>query len=118
MAVVLFFTDESYYEVFNTSTERLGNGNFSLDPDDTFSCSFELRLNFANGSFRPVVAVYRYDTETLLDRWESATCIYVGSATDVRGAVNCFPQVVRHEVVKATAGKSKTLTAILSEGSE
>lgn len=106
MAIVLFFTDESYYEVFNTSTERLGYGNFSLEPGDTFVCSFELRLNFANGSFRPLVAVYRYDTETLLDRWESAACIYVGSASDVRGAVNCFPQVVRHEVVKATVSSS------------
>jgi len=49
------------------------------------------------------VLIYRYDTETEYDRWESASSIYVGSASDVRGAVNCFPKVVKHEIVKAGA---------------
>ena len=101
MAVVLFVTDEAYYEVFNTSTERLGYGHFNLEPGETFACSFELQLNFADGTFHPSVLVYRYDTETEYDRWESASSIYVGSASDVRGAVNCFPKVVKHEIVKA-----------------
>jgi lipopolysaccharide transport system ATP-binding protein len=100
LAVVLFVTDESYYEVFNTSTERLGCGNVNLDAGDVFSCSFELRLNFANGTFHLNVAAYRYDTETEYDRWDSGSSIYVASANDVRGAVNCFPKVVKHEIVK------------------
>src|SRR5260370_20365184 len=103
MAVVLFVTDEAYYEMFNTSTERLGCGNFDLEPGETFVCSFELQLNFADGTFHPSVLVYRYDTETEYDRWESASSIYVGSASDVRGAVNCFPKVVKHEIVKPGA---------------
>jgi hypothetical protein len=49
------------------------------------------------------VLVYRYDTQTEYDRWESASSIYVGSATDVRGAVNCFPKVIKHEIVKASS---------------
>ncbi len=106
MAVVLFVRDESYYEVFSTSTERLGFGSFSLKTGETFACTFELRLNFANGTFHPFVAVYRYDTETLLDRTELASSIYIGSESDVRGAVNCFPRVVRHEVLTATSGAS------------
>jgi lipopolysaccharide transport system ATP-binding protein len=113
LAVVLFATDESYYEVFNTSTERLGCGNVNLDAGDVFSCSFELRLNFANGTFHLNVAAYRYDTETEYDRWESGSSIYVGSANDVRGAVNCFPKVVKHEILKAqdstTGAQEKTL---------
>ena len=100
MAVVLFVTDEAYYGVFNTSTERLGCGSFNLEPGETFVCSFELQLNFADGTFHPSVLVYRYDTQTEYDRWESASSIYVGSATDVRGAVNCFPKVIKHEIVK------------------
>ncbi len=102
MAVVLFVTDEAYYDVFNTSTERLGCGSFNLEPGETFVCSFELQLNFADGTFHPSVLVYRYDTQTEYDRWESASSIYVGSATDVRGAVNCFPKVIKHEIVKAS----------------
>ena len=101
MAVVLLVTDEAYYEVFNTSTERLGCGSFNLEPGETFACSFELQLNFADGTFHPSVLVYRYDTQTEYDRWELASSIYVGSATDVRGAVNCFPKVIKHEIMKA-----------------
>jgi len=102
MAVVLFVTDEAYYDVFNTSTERLGCGSFNLEPGETFVCSFELQLNFADGTFHPSVLVYRYDTQTEYDRWESASSIYVGSKTDVRGAVNCFPKVIKHDIVKAS----------------
>src|SRR5215469_889204 len=103
LAVVLFVMDESYYEVFNTSTERLGCGSFDLDAGDRFNCSFELRLNFASGTFHLNVAVYRYDTETEYDRWDSGSSIYVETENDARGAVNCFPKVVRHEIVKAGA---------------
>lgn len=99
LAVVIFITDESYYEIFNTSTERLGYGNFNLEAGETFSCSFELRLNLANGAFHLQAMVYRYDTETEYDRWESGSCIYVETTNDARGAVNCFPKVVRHEII-------------------
>jgi ABC-type polysaccharide/polyol phosphate transport system ATPase subunit len=105
MAVVLFVKDEYYYEVFNTSTERLGCGSFNLESSETFTCTFELRLNFANGTFHPFISVFRYDTETLLDRLELGA-FYVGSESDVRGAVNCFPRVVRHEVLTATSSAS------------
>ena len=101
MAVVLVVADESYYDVFNTSSERLGCGNFSLEPGDTFTCSFELQLNFATGTFHPRIVVYRYDMETRFDRRDLPS-IYMESMSDVRGAVNCFPRVVRHEVVKTT----------------
>src|SRR5260370_7488269 len=53
MAVVLFVTDEAYYEMFNTSTERLGCGKFYLVPRGNFSCRFLLQLNFADGPFSP-----------------------------------------------------------------
>ena len=102
LAVVLLIMDESNYEVFNTSTERLGCGSFNLNAGDRFNCTFELRLNFANGTFRLNVVVYRYDTETEYDRWESGSSIYVGTENDARGAVNCFPKVVKHEIVKAS----------------
>jgi len=99
MAVVLFVKDESNYEVFNTSTERLGCESFSLKSGETFACTFELRLNFANGTFHPFVSVFRYDTETVHDRLKLGAGIYIGSDSDVRGVVNCFPRVVRHEVL-------------------
>ncbi len=99
LAIVLVFADDSHYEVFNTSTERLGYGNFSLLPGETFNCTFELCLNLAAGTFHPSVLVYRYDTQTVHDTWKCGS-IYVGTACDVRGAANLFPLVIRHEVSK------------------
>ncbi len=92
MAVVLFVTDEAYYEMFNTSTERLGCGNFNLEPGETFACSFELQLNFADGTFHPSVLVYRYDTETEYDRWESCVQHLRGISERCPGCGQLFPQ--------------------------
>jgi len=60
-------------------------------------------LNLASGAFRLQVLVYRYDNETEYDRWESGSSIYVETATDVRGTANCFPKVVRQEVLPSSS---------------
>ena len=52
----------------------------------------------ANGIFHPAILVYRYDTQTVYDRWDPATTIYVNSEDDVRGTVHCFPKVIRQEI--------------------
>lgn len=98
LAIALFFKDDRYYHLFDTSTERLGHGNVSLEEGDIFSCTFELTLNFGNGTFHPAVSIYRYDIQQEYDSWPSAGTIHVRSARDVRGAVNLFPMVVRQEI--------------------
>ena len=94
---VAIFNDE-HRNVFDTSTERLGLGNFTLDEGEVYTCTFELYLNFVSGIFRPSILVYRYDTQTAYDNWQPATTIYIGYDDDVRGIVNCFPKVIRREI--------------------
>jgi hypothetical protein len=98
LSLSIYITDDLFQEVFNTSTERLGHGNFALEAGDVFTCTLELCLNMASGVFHPSILVYRYDTETAYDRWAPATTIYVSSPDDVRGAVHCFPKVIRQEI--------------------
>ena len=98
LSLSIYITDDEHQSVFDTSTERLGHGNFSLSEGDVYTCTFELRLNMASGMFHPSVLVYRYDTQTEYDRWEPAATIYVSSEDDVRGIVHCFPKVVRQEI--------------------
>jgi energy-coupling factor transporter ATP-binding protein EcfA2 len=93
LAVVLMLHDESYYEVFNTSTERLGHGTFALEPGETFRCAFALRLHLAHGTFHFGVAAYRYDTQKEYARSFPAATVFISSALDVRGAVNLYPEV-------------------------
>jgi lipopolysaccharide transport system ATP-binding protein len=100
LAVVIWLNDETQYEIFNTSTERLGYGSFSLKPGQTYKCTFELTLNAAHGSFGLCVCIHRYDIQQDFDRRVPAAMLFVGSSMGVRGAVNCFPKVLRAGVVE------------------
>jgi homopolymeric O-antigen transport system ATP-binding protein len=99
LSLSIYLLNGEFLSVFDTSTERLGHGNFSLEKGDVYHCTFELHLNLVSGIFHPSILVHRYDTQTTYDRWEPAATIHVGTETDVRGIVNCFPKVVRQEVL-------------------
>ncbi len=113
LSLSIYITDDQFQEVFNTSTERLGHGNFTLDEGEIFTCTFELRLNMANGVFHPSILVYRYDTETAFDRWAPATTIYVSSGEDVRGIVHCFPKVIHQEIRRAPDSAPATSAGVI-----
>ncbi len=98
LAVVLFLFDDDQYEVFNTSTERLGAGTFSLEAGGRFDCSFRLDLHLSHGTFHLGCCVYRYDIQREYDRWSPATTFFVNSRVDVRGSANLYPRLTRHEV--------------------
>lgn len=102
LSLSLYIVNNEHQSIFDTSTERLGHGNFTLDEGEVYACTFELSLNMVNGIFHPAILVYRYDTQTEYDRWAPAATIYVGSEDDVRGTVHCFPKVVRQEIRAAS----------------
>ena len=102
-AVVLFIKDDSHYEIFNTSTERLGHDPISLSPGETYRCTFELDLHLGHGTFYFGALVYRYDIEkTFVEEFPAAT-VYVSASNGVRGAVNCNPRVLTQEVRRSAA---------------
>jgi lipopolysaccharide transport system ATP-binding protein len=105
VSVSLYITDENFRSVFDTSTQRLGEGSFDLEAGAIASCTFELDLNLAPGIYHPSVLLFRYDTQTEFDRWAPATTIYVNSDIDVGGIANCMPQVVRKELHSAHSGE-------------
>ncbi len=113
LAVQLYLKNEEQQVIFNTSTERLGLGNFDLEAGSVYTCTFELNLNVTPGMYHPCVGLFRYDTEKNYDRWEPAATIYVSYHEDVRGGVNCFPKVTRQEVRPPL---EKNLTDLVSEG--
>jgi lipopolysaccharide transport system ATP-binding protein len=104
LSVSLFITNDQFEGVFNTSTERLGLGNFNLAEGGAYKCTFELVMNMANGIFHPSILVYRYDTQTEYDALAPAATIYVSCENDVRGAVNCFPKVISQEIQQPENG--------------
>ena len=101
LAIVVYLRDEMQYEIFNTSTERLGGEQISLQPGQSYRCTFELTLNAAHGRFDLCAAVFRYDQEKNYDRRVPAAVLFIGSTMAVRGALNCFPKIVEQGLCEA-----------------
>ncbi len=95
LAIALEFRDENHYEIFNTSTERLGHGTFAIEPGETVRRSFELDLHLAQGTFHLGVSIYRYDIGKVYDRLFPAATLFVKCDRDVRGVANLHPTVLR-----------------------
>jgi homopolymeric O-antigen transport system ATP-binding protein len=110
LAVVPFILNESGEIIMETTTERLGEGNFTLEAGEVFACTFELCLNMVTGIYHPSIAIYRHETQTKYDQWSPAATIYVSSEDDVRGFVHCFPKVV-HKAIRPAPNAYSSLTA-------
>lgn len=108
LAIVVWLTDPSQYEIFNTSTERLGHSSFSLSSGQTYRCTFELVLNAAHGEFGFCAAVHRYDIQKTYDQRNPAATLFIGSSTAARGAVNCFPKIIGAGVLEDAVQNATT----------
>jgi ABC-type polysaccharide/polyol phosphate transport system ATPase subunit len=104
-----WMTNEANEMVFETTTERLGLGNFSLEAGEVYSCTIEMRLNVTNGIYHLSALIYRHDTRTVYDEWTGVATIYVSSDDDVRGTAHCFPKVI-HEAIRPASGASCIVT--------
>jgi lipopolysaccharide transport system ATP-binding protein len=94
LAVVIECRDEEMYEVFNTSTQRLGAETVSLAAGEKFTARFALRLHLAPGTYHFGVYVYRYDIQKNYDTLTPAKTFYVRSLIDVRGVAHLEPEVL------------------------
>jgi lipopolysaccharide transport system ATP-binding protein len=92
-SVVLDVTDDKQYEAFHTSTEYLGCPPISMKPGEHFSCTFELDLNLAGGTFYLGIELFRFNNEKRLHRISPAATIFVNTLTEVRGVVNPHPRI-------------------------
>ncbi len=94
LAVVIECRDEEMYEVFNTSTQRLGAATVDLAAGEKFTARFALRLHLAPGTYHFGVYVYRYDIQKNYDTLTPARTFYVRSLIDVRGVAHLEPEVL------------------------
>jgi lipopolysaccharide transport system ATP-binding protein len=97
LAVVIECRDEEMYEVFNTSTQRLGAKTIDLLAGEKFTARFALRLHLAPGTYHLGVYVYRYDIQKNYDTLSPAKTFYVRSLVDVRGVAHLEPEVLSQD---------------------
>jgi len=110
LTVSPWMTNETGEIVWETTTERLGCGNFSLEAGEVYSCTFEMRLNVTNGIYHLSVLIYRHDTQTIYDERMAVATFYVSSEDDVRGTAHCFPKVL-HQEIRPSCSTTCVLTA-------
>jgi lipopolysaccharide transport system ATP-binding protein len=92
-SVVPFVNDNKHYEIFHTSTEYLGYPPVTLKPGQRFSCTFEISLHLAGGTYYWGIVLYRFNVEKVLFRLFPAATVFVNSRADVHGIVNLYPKI-------------------------
>jgi lipopolysaccharide transport system ATP-binding protein len=111
LSVSLYLTDPKDCMVMDTSTERLGHGTFNLEAGETLRCTFELDLNLVSGTFYVSALIFRYDISMEYDQWLRAARIFIACDQDVRGLANCFPKVIKREILAAGGSDKMCLTS-------
>ncbi|MFL5502160.1 MAG: ABC transporter ATP-binding protein [Gemmatimonadaceae bacterium] len=106
VAVVLDVFNTEFYEVFNTSSERLGHPPLSLAAGDRANCEFDLELNLGPGTYYLGLYLYRYDVEREYDHVFPATSFVVTTDRDTRGAANLYPKVARFDTVRVNLARA------------
>jgi hypothetical protein len=103
VAVVIDVYNSEFYEIFNTSSERLGHPPLSLEAGQSAECEFDVELNLGPGTYYLGVYLYRYDVEHEYDHVFPATSFVVTTDRDTRGAANLYPVVARFDTVARQA---------------
>lgn len=94
LSVTVLITDANNYHVFDTSTQRLNDATFSLEPGEEKKIMFELILHLVPGTYHVGTHIYRYDIQKMYDMRNPAVTIQVRSEKDVRGVVNLYPKAI------------------------
>jgi lipopolysaccharide transport system ATP-binding protein len=91
LSCYILLQDDRYYDVFATSSERLGIIPFSMEAGEQRTCSFELDLHLAPGSYQLSVGVNRNDIDRNFDQVDSVATLLISSAISMRGSANLYP---------------------------
>lgn len=94
VACVLQVFTEHLWEVFNTSSERLGRPSADIAPHERRTYRFRLDLNLAPGTYHVGVVLYRYDIAKVYHRVQPAATLVITSRFDSGGVVQLNPKLV------------------------
>jgi lipopolysaccharide transport system ATP-binding protein len=97
VAVVIQLFNADFYDVFHTSTQRLGQPPLSLEARQKAECDFDVDLHLGPGTYYIGAYLYRYDTESEYDHVFPATSFVMTTDRDSRGAANLYPVVARFD---------------------
>ena len=95
LALHVYVVDGNYYEIFETSTELLGCGSFSVKEGEIKEFCVELRMHLGKGMYYlGAVVRTQFDISEQFDRKFPGATIYIDGTGSVRGSVNLYPHLV------------------------
>jgi lipopolysaccharide transport system ATP-binding protein len=103
VSVVVQILDDRNYPLFDTCSDRLGRPPMTIEAGQRISCTFELDLGLAEGTFHVDAYLYRYTTNQPYDRWSAAATFFVAGPPAVRGPVNLHPRLTACEILDPSA---------------
>jgi ABC-type polysaccharide/polyol phosphate transport system ATPase subunit len=110
VAVIIQLFNADFYDVFHTSSQRLGHAPLTLEPFQKAECDFDVDLHLGSGTYYLGVYLYRYDMEHQYDHVFPATSFVITADRDSHGAANLYPVMTRFDAVPAV-GPSRAITA-------
>ena len=99
VSVVVQIVDDRSYPLFDTCTDRLGEDAITIEAGEEITCTFELELGLAEGTFHVNGYLFRYTTNMPYDRWPTAATFFVAGPAAVRGPVNLRPRLTHCEIL-------------------
>ena len=89
----LILQDDRYYDIFGTSTERMGLGTITLEAGKSMTCHFDVELNLAPGSYHMRAGLIRNGIDEMLDEIKPQGMLLIRSDCGVFGSANLYPKV-------------------------
>jgi lipopolysaccharide transport system ATP-binding protein len=103
ITVLVQIADDQNYTLFETCIDRLGQGVVALKAGQRITCTFELDVGLAEGTFHVNALLYRYTTSQAYDRWPTAATFFVAGPAAVRGPVNLHPRLTDCRIFEGEA---------------
>jgi len=100
VAVVIQIFNADFYDIFHTSSERLGTQPLSLAANEVAECDFDVDLHLGAGTYYLGVYLYRYDSEREYDHVFPATSFVMTADRGAHGVANLYPVVSRFTAVQ------------------
>jgi ABC-type polysaccharide/polyol phosphate transport system ATPase subunit len=101
VAVIIQLFNADYYDVFHTSSQRLGHPPLSLAASQKAECEIDVDLHLGSGTYYLGVYLYRYDIQQQYDHVFPATSFVVTTDRDSQGAANLYPAIARYRALPA-----------------
>jgi len=116
VAVVIQLFNSDFYDIFHTSSQRLGQAPLSLSAGQTAECDFDVDLHLGTGTYYLGVYLYRYDAQQEYDHVFPATSFVMTTDRDSRGAANLYPVVSRYDAGPVQISSDRTMPLQVPEG--